>query len=86
MADAEEEARAGAPGEEGEVRRFWVRGADFAAVAVYVRPLAGERPPHHLMPLQHFLDTAGRLYTAGGHCHLQILVILMSLLLRSQAL
>ena len=64
-ADADDEARAGDAGEEGETRRFWVRSADFAAVAVYVRPLVGERPPHHLLPVQQFLETAGRVYTAG---------------------
>lgn len=64
-AEADEEARAGGAGEEGEARRFWVRSADFAAVAVYVRPLVGERPPHHLLPMQQFLETAGRVYTAG---------------------
>ena len=65
VADADDEARAGAAGEEGETRRFWVRSADFAAVAVYVRQLVGERPPHHLLPVQQFLETAGRVYTAG---------------------
>ena len=42
-----------------------VRAADFAAVAVYVRPVMGERPPHHLLPVQQFLDTAGRAFPAG---------------------
>ena len=64
-ADADDEARAGEAGEEGETRRFWVRSADFAAVAVYVRLLVGERPPHHLLPVQQFLETAGRVFTAG---------------------
>ena len=68
-ADADDEARAGDAGEEGETRRFWVRSADFAAVAVYVRLLVGERPPHHLLPVQQFLETAGRVYTAGTGLH-----------------
>ena len=42
-----------------------VRAADFAAVAVYIRPVMGERPPHHLLPVQQFLDTAGRAFLAG---------------------
>ena len=42
-----------------------VRAADFAAVAVYIRPVMGERPPHHLLPVQQFLDTAGRAFPAG---------------------
>lgn len=30
----------------------------------------GERPPHHLLPVQQFLDTAGRAFPAGeAHDH-----------------
>lgn len=66
-ADAEEEARAGAALDDGESTRFWLRGRDFAAVAVYLRPPAGgDRPPHHLLPLLLFEATAGRAWPAGG--------------------
>ena len=34
---------------------------------MYIRPVMGERPPHHLLPVQQFLDTAGRAFPAGEH-------------------
>jgi hypothetical protein len=65
-ADAEEEARAGAAGDDGESIRFWLRARDLAACAVYIRPPANDRPPHHLLPPPLFEATAGRAWPAGA--------------------
>lgn len=71
LAEADEEARAGAAGEDGESIRFWLRSRDLAAVAVFVRTPTGDRPPHFLLPAPLFEATAGRAWPAGERPDIQ---------------
>ena len=45
--------------------RFWRVTRELAAVGVWVRAGAAERPPHPLMPLAFFEQTAGKAWPRG---------------------